>query len=295
MPPVAPVASTTVSTITRRSWSTSCVAASASPKRTVESRMRARSASSSSSRASSWSAISLKAVPRRANSSLPSTSTRRSSRPRGDRVRGGGEAVERGDDRAADGVGDERDQEQRDEQADQQPLVGPHDRVVDLVLRRRAARAPACRFLPARWWRACGSAVPLDGERLRAARRRERAHRSARRACRRRGPRRSTTSLSLESSPERLRRRASALVVSGTPETSVPATLPLLTIANRVPGAIIRGGPSCSVGVSRRTPRLAATSLRSFRPVSAQERRLQVTVDGERLRAAGRRRRAAPL
>ena len=82
MPPVAPVASTTVSTIARSSWSTSCVAAKASPKRAVVSRRRPRSASSSARRASSWSAISLKAIPRRANSSVPWTGTRWSRRPR---------------------------------------------------------------------------------------------------------------------------------------------------------------------------------------------------------------------
>src|SRR5205807_1989601 len=82
VPPAAPVASTAVSTITRRSWLGSWVAASASPKRENASRSRPRSASSSSSRASRSEAMSLKARPSTASSSRPRTRTRSSRRPR---------------------------------------------------------------------------------------------------------------------------------------------------------------------------------------------------------------------
>ena len=88
----------------------------------------------------------------------------------GDRVRGGGEAVERGHDRAADRVSDERDQEQRDEQPDQQPPVRPRDRVVDPVLRRQQRERRAVASF------ACGGreravAGAVHGERLRVTRR----------------------------------------------------------------------------------------------------------------------------
>ena len=82
IPPVAPVASTAVSTIARSSWSVSCVAASASPKRETASRSRWRSDSSSSSRYCSWSAIWLNALPSLASSSRPRTGTRSSYFPR---------------------------------------------------------------------------------------------------------------------------------------------------------------------------------------------------------------------
>ena len=74
--------------------------------------------------------------------------------------------------------------------------------------------------------------------------------------------------------------------MSGTPETSVPATLPLLTIANRVPGAIIRGGPSFSVGRLEADAAIGGHEPAELPAVSAQKCQLQVTVDGERLGAA---------
>ena len=80
--PVAPVASTADCTITWSSWSTSWVAASASPKREFASRSRSRSSSSSESRAWSWFAMSLNAEASSANSSCPFTGTRSVSRPR---------------------------------------------------------------------------------------------------------------------------------------------------------------------------------------------------------------------
>ena len=58
------------------SWSTSCVAPSASPKRAMTSRRRPRWLSSSSSRICSCCAISLNVRPSSANSSRPCTSTR---------------------------------------------------------------------------------------------------------------------------------------------------------------------------------------------------------------------------
>ena len=65
-----------LSTMTGRSWSGSFVAARASPNRVSASRARPRSQASSSTRVSSWPAISLNACPRRANSSRPRTGTR---------------------------------------------------------------------------------------------------------------------------------------------------------------------------------------------------------------------------
>ena len=293
MPPVAPVASTTVSTITRRSWSTSCVAASASPRRTVESRMRARSASSSSSRASSWSAISLKAVPE-ARELVAALDLDTAVEPAaGDRVRGGGEAVERGHDRAADRVGDERDQEQRDEQPDQQPLVRPHDRVVDLFLRRQQRE----RRIAASFTRGGGEravAVAVDRERLCATRRRE--SRAPVEVAR---PADDAAAVKHDQPVARVEARAAAQTArassasSGTPETSVPTTLPLSTIATASRARSSAPARAASVGVSRRTPRwppracAAAAGLRAEAPAGGHGSRRAPW-------RARRRRRAAP-
>ena len=263
MPPVAPVASTTVSTITRRSWSDVMRRGERIAKaggRVAHAGASSNSISSSSSRASSWSAISLKAVPRRANSSLPSTSTRRSSRPRGNRVRGGGQAVERGHDRAADRVGDERDQEQRDEQPDQQPLVRPHDRVVDPSCGVSSASA-GCRFLHVRWWRACGSGCRSRGASPRYPGSASGAPVSARGPPTNR-PWWSTTSLSLESSRAAAQARERTPRRAGHPRRAC-GDAAVVDDREPRPG---RDHPRRAErsDVSRRTPRLAP-ELRSCR------------------------------
>ena len=62
--------------------------------------------------------------------------------------------------------------------------------------------------------------------------------------------------------------------VSGTPETSVPTTLLLLTIATRVPGPIMRGGPSFSVERLEADAAVCGHSPAELPAVSSQKRLL---------------------
>ena len=135
-PPVAPVDSTADSTTTRTSWPGSCVAISASPNRVVASRMRLRSVSSSASRCSSCAAIRLNAVPSSANSSRPRTSTRSPKRPWAIALAAADEPAERADDRSAEQVRDDAEDQQRREQGGEEPSLrraaGGVDRALSL-------------------------------------------------------------------------------------------------------------------------------------------------------------------
>ena len=119
---------------------------------------------SSSSRASSWSAISLKASAEACElvAALAPRRGGRAGRGRSRSRRWRGRSSD-GHDRAADDVGDERDQRAARRAGRSAGAGRRRDGVVDLVLRRRAARAPGCRFLRWGWWRACGSGCRSTG------------------------------------------------------------------------------------------------------------------------------------